>query len=115
MVDVAHHCDHGRARHQIGRSFADFQGFDLPGRGVNDAGPALALFQLENETVPLADFASDVFPDALGEIGEDVHRHHLGQQHVRFHTDALCQIAHHHRRLHLDDFVPLVVNNEGGL
>jgi hypothetical protein len=47
MVDVTHHGDHGRARLQVGCLFADFQRFDLPGRGVNHAGPALALFQLE--------------------------------------------------------------------
>ena len=58
---------------------ADFERLDLLRRGVNHAGTAFAFLQFEQESVPFANLARDIFADLLVEIGKHVHRHQLGQ------------------------------------
>ena len=69
---------------------------------VNAAAFFAALF-LENESVVLRDLRRDIRLDRLIDVRENVERHQLGDELVRFQTELRRELLHDDRRLDVND------------
>jgi hypothetical protein len=75
--------------------------------GLVHAGAFFAPFFFENESMVLTNLGGDVGFDRLIDVGENVERHQLSNELMRFEAELRCQLFHDDRRLNVNDLLRL--------
>ena len=113
MIDMPHKSDNRGAQHQlVGLGFFRlFRGFDLDLDFMMPFRCILPL-ALEDETVKLANFRSNVTFQRLVDVGKNLQGHQVLDELERFESEVFGQILNDDRRLEMKDFFSGVLGGQ---